>query len=194
VVYDGGNRPKNIRLVVYGSLTLLFMLRTISQMFAEVRPFDWLMLSVEVLVLLLIAYEIWVGIRERRKSRKRQLELQDVLRHLNRFMDAGKALQGRVPDTANLSRQDFPLGSIDRWVSSVKQWREDVKTFLSARSPRALSAFVLITNAESVDSTVHPPSDWPVIVTGELLRDIYQPLVVYLRNLQNIMEKIDTYF
>lgn len=172
------------------------MCQTIHQMFTEVRPFDWLMLVVEVLVLLLILYEVLVGASRHRRESRRRRELQDILEHLNRFMDAGKALQVTVPNTANLGLpgNEYLHGLVEKWVSSVKQWRDEIKTFLSVRSRQALSAFVLITDAESIDSTVHPPSDWPFVVRGELRRDIYQPLVAYLRNLQNIMEKIDVYF
>ena len=38
----------------------------------SIRPFDWVMLAVEVLVLALIAYEVWVGFHERRIKRLRE--------------------------------------------------------------------------------------------------------------------------
>jgi len=191
-----GSRGRYRRFIVYGGITLFVMFHTIHQMFIEVRPFDWIMLAVEVLVLLLILYEVVVNIIRHRREKKRRERLQEILKHLSQFMDAGKGLQVTVPNTAFIGQPNYEWLNerVEKWALSVKQWRDEVKKFLSSRSGQALSAFVLIVDAESIDSMVHPLSDWPFRVTGELLHDLYQPLGVYLRNLQNIMEKVDIYF
>lgn len=179
---------RSSRLIVYLVITLFAMTRTISQMFEGVRPFDWLMLVIETLVLLLILYEVIVGIRRHRREEKRAKELAHIIAALSEIMNKGKELQLSVPDPATT---DWPVH--DSWMKSVKAWSSDTNTFLATHSSRASSAFLLLLDTASVTSMVIRPNDSSFQLHG-YLREYYQRLVVQLSNLRQIMEKPEVYF
>ncbi len=73
------------------------MLDTIRRMFADMRPIDTAMLIIEVLVLLLIAYEVVIGIKVRRKERKRKNEIEKRVKLLRNAMSEGQKIQHSWP-------------------------------------------------------------------------------------------------
>ena len=163
---------------------------TIRHMFDGVRPFDWLMLVVELLVLLLIFYEVIINLIHRRKERKRRLALGLIVTSLAGFMEKGCKLQLDTPDPITTT-----WGSITPWIDSVKLWAKDTSAFLAQHSSRAATAFGLIgeigvlTNPQPVYK--EPGSSFPI--EGPQ-RESYQRLVAQLTNLRSIIEKPEAYF
>lgn len=64
------------RRILFLLTTGLIMLDTLRRIFEGTRPIDTIMLIIELLVLLLIAYEVWAGIQARRQERKRKKEVE----------------------------------------------------------------------------------------------------------------------
>jgi hypothetical protein len=156
-------------------------------MFEGTRPIDWLMLVIEALVLLLILYEVIVGDIRHRRERQSRLAISKRVSELSWLMDKGQRIQTCVPDPQITNWQ-----LVKPWIDSVQAWKEETNTFLAARSPRASSAFMLITDAGNMDSVVHF-SGRQFALTGEV-REFYQRLVIQLANLRRIMEQPDAYF
>jgi hypothetical protein len=72
-------------LLIYAAITMLALCHTIGRMFEGVKPFDWLMLVIETAVLLLILYEVIVGIIRHRKERRREKGLKQIVTSLSKF-------------------------------------------------------------------------------------------------------------
>jgi hypothetical protein len=148
------------------------MLDTLRRMFCDVRPFDVLMLVVEVLVLILIAYEVgsgvWQRIRRHRRS-KRVLE----------FFSEGQALQDDAPTTTS------PIVEIPEWERRCRDWTDGTNDLLKRYSPQASAAFLL-----SAGGLL----DWDFFGIHEGAHDTYQSLQRHLNNLRLIMERPDVYF
>ena len=78
-----------------------------EDMFKGVRPFDWLMLVVEILVLVLIAGEVIAAILRWRQKRY-------ATAHIREFLDDGQKLQDVVPGRAASDDE------VNAWVGEVK--------------------------------------------------------------------------
>jgi len=157
-------------------------------MFEGVKPFDWLMLSIETAVLLLILYEVIVGVVRHREAEKRRKRLAEVTQILSDFMFEGQSIQAETPNP-------HTGGDVTRWVGLVTEWYIKVAQYLSSISSRAESAFSLIINIEQADGHVlHQLGDSPgFYVTGQEGTH-YRKLTAYLQNLRGIIEKLDAYF
>jgi hypothetical protein len=92
--------------------------------FADTRAIDWVMLVVECLVLLLIAYEV---IWEPWKSRR----LAAIALTL---ADSGEAIRQRAPGTS------ADEGTVNKWNTSVDRWALESCEALERRSAHAASA------------------------------------------------------
>jgi hypothetical protein len=114
---------------------------TLEELGEVVRPFDWLMLIIETLVLLLIAYEVIIGSLHRREDSKRQDALHDRIMALARLMDRGQKLKRTAPQ---VGVDGVP------WVKSVHEWGRDTEAFLDTCSAHASSKFLDETNMQSV--------------------------------------------
>jgi len=97
-------------------------------MFNEVRPFDWIMLAVEVLVLALIAYEVVIPLFQRKKTYKRKKELFSL-------MSEGQTILRKAPS----AQQQFT--EADRWAKLVDSWIAKVEKQLTMYSSEAVVAF-----------------------------------------------------
>lgn len=160
-------------------------------LFEGVRPFDWLMLGVEVAVLLLIAYEVCVGKYRHGKERKRRLTIARIVMNLSEFMDKGQQIQANVPEQFPLDANEY-----DKFVVfklAVEHWSNDTSQFLAHHSPRASAAFLLVVDSTSPDSLVYRRNGNTFALHGPL-RECYQRLLAQLSNLKNIIEKPDAYF
>jgi hypothetical protein len=179
---------RRTRLLIYTAITLFAMCNTIRRMFEGVKPFDWLMLGIETAVLLLILYEVIVGVMRHREAEKRRKQLAKVTQILSDFMFEGQSIQGETPNP-------HTGGDVTRWVSLVTEWHIKVAQYLSSISSRAESAFSLIINAEQAGSHIlHQPGDSVgFYVTGHEGTH-YRKLMAYLQNLRGIIEKLDAYF
>jgi hypothetical protein len=154
------------------AIKIFAMFNKIKCMFGGVKPFDWLMLIVEILVLALIAFEIFHSIWHRRK----------IVRLLSRafyFVQMGQKLQVMIGPEWN----GPPLGP--EWIKSVKAWNQETLNFLEACSPQARESF-LINNVEAhreQSLKVPPEAQW-----------WYRTMLNRLDNLQRIAENPDVYF
>ena len=156
-------------------------------MFEGVRPFDWVMLVVEILVLLLIAWEIGREEYFRRNDRNRKAALKKIADGISGFIERGQKLVIEVPEC----RDDF--SPCHAWMGRVAQWSYETIQFLSTHSPAASAAFLLVGDSQSLDNVVRKRDGSSFRVAGNL-REWYQELSVRLSNLHGIKEKADVYF
>ena len=161
---------RRVRLGVYFVVSLVVTCHTIRLvMFSEVRPFDWIMLAVEVLVLALIAYEVGVPLYKRKKTSERT-------KILFSLMSEGQAILRKAPSVGQFTEAD-------RWAKSVDSWTVKVENQLTAYSPQAAVAF-----AQAVKLDVRIPH----VAPGVELH--YRIITEKLENLRNITEKADVYY
>jgi hypothetical protein len=145
---------------------------TIRHMFEGVRPFDWLMLVIEVAVLLLIAWEIGRDIWHKRKMRVRY----DAL--FERF-DKGQQLRFSFPQLGpNACNRDERL----EWENSAKTWIKETAIFLRGFSPKAATMFLKEVNDSYFSDVVNNPDFWSTALFHRL------------ENLREIMDKCEVYF
>jgi hypothetical protein len=164
------------------------MCGTILRLFDGTRPIEWVTLGVEVLVLGVIALEIFFDSRRRGAEHRKRLTINERLVDVSKMMNKGQRIQSIVPDPYGTS--DPPI--LKRWTESVEAWVKETNSSLAQYSSRAATAFLLITDAGSRDSVVYA-SGRQFILTGET-RECYQKLVAHLENLKRIMEIPEAYF
>jgi len=148
----------------------------------EIRPFDWIMLAVEVLVLILIAVEIfiftgpewWHGIQAKKKAAK-----------LIPFLAQGEALRNLISKSPNQDQNQHR--------ENILKWDKETQDFLAAIAPRALSAYMHIVRLQANDSAVLSANGQLHPVHG-LFADAYRVLQSRLENLQKIIETPVLYF
>ena len=157
-------------------------------MFEGIRPFDWLMLVIETLVLLLIFYEIIAETIRRTREHRRQSSINERVVELSRFVDRGLRLQSVVPDEAITTDQRI----MAKWLAGLEMWTEEANAYLLLHSPRASAAFLLTSNAGDVNYFV--VSLGRQFALNGRMRESYQRLVVQLENLKRIIERPEAYF
>ena len=181
--------PKRYRLLVYFAFTMFMMYNTFLHICDGIRPFDWVMLIVEVLVLVLIGYEVLVGKRERRIKHKRELLLAQQKAALSGFMAKGDQLRQNTPNMQ--MQKEYPHD----WIGAVDSWSRQTADYLAQYSLNAGSAFTLIKQSNLFIERVElPNSDGRVFRVESHIRESYQRLVMQLSNLAEIVEKVDLYF
>jgi hypothetical protein len=166
-------------LLLYFAITLIIMCNTIKHMFEGVRPFDWLMLVVEVAVLLLIAWEIGREEHFRCKERKRQLLLKQSMAKANGFISQGQTLQHTAPHVL-----EHNPDVVKKWMSSVESWIMDTNEFLSGCSSQASAKFL--------DDSHLPDVRFPELAVQAVIHA--RTLNRRLSNLQIIIQSPDIYF
>ena len=176
-------------LVIYAAIILFVMCNTIRRMFEGVKPFDWLMLGIETAVLLLILYEVIVGIVRHHEATCRQKKLRQIVASLSQFMDEGLKLQRSVPDTAKEES-----GVLQSWMMNTKLWSDKASEFLAAHSRQASAAFLLVHDSSSADSVVFTLSGDDLFYLASPIREHYQRLLTQLNNMRQIIEKPEVYF
>jgi hypothetical protein len=158
-------------------------------MFEGVKPFDWLMLGIETAVLLLILYEVVVGIVRHRGAIRRQRKLKQIATSLSQFMDTGRELLRSVPDPSKEESEVLRL-----WMVNTNAWGVRANDFLAACSQQASGAFLLVHDSSSADSVVFTPSGDEFFYLASPIREHYQRLLTQLNNLRQIIEKPEVYF
>jgi hypothetical protein len=133
------SRGRKQRLLASFAVTVLFMCNTIRHMFEGVRPFDWLMLIVEVLVLGLIAFEIVREEWRHRAERKQQRIIGERSESLRQLLSKGQELQRNAPASGE-STTDIAQ-DIAQWSRLIDTWHQEVATLLASYSSRAAMAF-----------------------------------------------------
>jgi hypothetical protein len=169
------------------AITLLFMANTLHHMFEGIRPFDWLMLVIEVLVLIVIIFAEIAGWMRRRKESRRHSFLNAKSLELSKMMDTGQRLMSIVPDPAFASPQAFMF-----WVQTAADWTDQVSKIMSPHSSRAVADFMLATNSQHIDAMVSAHGR-NFALSGEIW-ETYWRLVTRLENLRRIVERPETYF
>ena len=107
---------------------------TIAHMAMEsIRPFDWVMLAVEVLVLALIAYEVWIGFHERRIKRLRDRFLAGRRELLSEFSVEGESLRRKIPKHLGVESD----GPEREWCDLADSWGKRIVESLEQVSPKA---------------------------------------------------------
>jgi hypothetical protein len=163
------------RLVVLFGVTAIFLWMTIKRIvfddFGDVRPFDWLMLAIEILVLLLIFYEVAVGFRQKRTIKRR-------FKTLLILISDGQALE----DIAPLQQADVAV--VTKWKNDVLEWDNRANKTLASFSKQAVAAYV----HDSVDAGVRYRG------VAQDAHQVRVGLKSRLDNLKSIMEKPDVYF
>jgi hypothetical protein len=150
------------------------MCDTIRRMLEGTRPIDLWMLVIELLVLLLIAYEVVVGVWSKVRTSRR-------VATIFRYMAQGQNLQANAP----------PAGTTDisiptAWVESVKEWIQQTHNALTQYSPQAAASFIHDSGGASVQ--------YNSVSGHSQARDWYRVLILRINNLRSIMEKPNVYF
>jgi len=152
-----------------------------------VRPFDWVMLAVEVLVVLLILYEIVISeVRSRRESKHHSFLSARVL-ELSKLRSKGQRIQATVLDPMINNPQ-----IIKPWIDAARTWSEETDAALRNHSERASSAFLLVTDGGHIDRVVSAHGRH-FMVTGEI-GEAYKQLLLQLENLDRIINNPAAYF
>jgi hypothetical protein len=153
------------------------MCNTIVHMFEGVRPFDRLMLGIEVLVVLLIAWEIFRGESSRRQENKRRLLLSERMNAVQVLLARGGEIRRTAPSSSGDPNDVIP------WVQSLEEWDTSAQAVLGSFSPQAAAAFT---------AGIPKGMSFPGLAAGA--QNYYGMLLLRLDNLQKLMEKSDVYF
>jgi hypothetical protein len=149
------------------------MLDTLRRMFEGSRPIDRVMLVIELLVLVLIAWEVGVGILERCEAKKRRKIVEQRRNEMRDAMVEGQRLLQTVPKL---------MEPIAKWASDVDAWERETQELLRSYSAQAETAFLIDTSF--VPSTIGAIPD----------PRRYGKLMMRLQNLRAIIEKPEVYF
>jgi hypothetical protein len=155
------------------------MTYTICHVFEGIRPFDWLMLGIEVAVLIAILVFDIRGVRRERRHDKGELERKTLIDtrvgEMRTAMSKGQELLLSAPPVSD----DPHVGA---WAQAVSHWNEDTRQLLKSYSAHAETAFTLrIPDSPNHYGSIGAVFDYISLVSG-------------LKNLQGIIEKPDTYF
>lgn len=144
-------------------------------------------MGIELVVLLLIAYEVRVGVRDRRREKARRKFVEEKREMILRLIDGGRDLRRNVPPDND--------PDVVGWIDSAVKWETDTFSKLQEYSARAAGAFNLAQRIGITDNLVYLPNrlGYEFIISGHL-RMTYQRLATRLSALNEIMEKADIYF
>ena len=136
---------------------------------AQSQPIDLAILGIEVLLLLVLAYQQFTRIVHKRRLNKQLSKLFYALAE-------GQELQAIAPDTI-----DDNSVNLGKWKRAVRNWMDVTRTILEGCSGNAVISFA----HDPVLSLTH---------AGRMsARSEYESLIARLNNLRCIMEHIDAY-
>jgi hypothetical protein len=178
-----------MRLLASLAITVIIMCDTLSNIFEGVRPFDWLMLAIEVSVVILILYEIIVDTRRRNADAKHKLFVDTQGLALSKILRRGELLQETAPNT--LLTTDARVEST--WIAEVQAWIRDTDIFVTSKSTNMSADFMLVApdDTEKVCLWINPSGNG-FFVRGQAA-DQYRKLVVHLDNLRRIISRLEAY-
>ena len=161
------------------------------QMFEGVRPFDWLMLGIELAVLLVIVCaELKSHLRDKRLASRAKL-IADRRIALSEFVAKGLELQRIVPVGTVWTALEAERKTA--WQKAATAWIEETQAFLERHSPRAATAFIVVSGFATDDFMVMNSSGQMALL-HDSVRYFYQRVMSHLSNLHGIIEMADTYF
>src|SRR5216684_2216069 len=163
------------RLLAGLTVTLLNMCNTIKHMFEGVRPFDWLMLGIEVIVVILIGFEIFRGERSRHEEEKRLERVNERMTVIRSLMAVGQEIRRTAPEP-------MAHNAVNPWVEALEKWNQEVYVILESFSRQA---------AVSFNAGIPKGANYPGL--APVAQQYFGVLLLRLENLQNIMEKPDVY-
>jgi hypothetical protein len=137
-----------------------------------VKPFDWLMLTIEMLVLGVIAAEALSSMRRAGKVRKWRAALSDQLVE-------GQSIKGQVPN------RQAEHDEVDRWCAQAAHWQTATVDLLATTSDASARATFLA-------SRVGPS----LVLVGNVHSGAgawFRTLDENLDNLRSILERHDVY-
>lgn len=169
------------------AITLVFMAKTLQHMFEGIKPFDWLMLVIEALVLIVIIFAEITGWMRRRRESKRKSFLNAKSLELSKVMDVGRRLILTVPEPDFTSPQASKL-----WIEAAAVWTDKACKSVSLDSPRAAADFMLAAESQNIN-TVLSTHGRNIVLHGDIW-ETYWRLVTRLENLQRIVERPEAYF
>jgi hypothetical protein len=157
---------------------LLILCDTIRHMLEGTRPIDLWMLAIELLVLLLIAYEVGIGVVRSREDKKRAGLVCVRSEKIREIITRGQELQREAPRSGTA-----PMEAAT-WIDAEREWHKGTKALLESYSPQAAVALMHDTSGEA-------PPWWDSIATGA--RNEYATLICSLNNLRDILERPNVY-
>jgi hypothetical protein len=166
------------RGVLVSPLAIVFMRATIRTMFGDIRPVDWIIIVIEVLVLALIAYEVVHDIAHRWKIRRR---VKFVVGLIFEGVDLQQSLFKLQQSTTD---GVVPADTIAAWTEAVNNWTQKTIDRLQRYSVQAGYSFAHIVSK--------PSSVYTGVPKGT--SDIYGDLAWRINALRKIMENPDAYF
>jgi hypothetical protein len=133
--------------------------------------YDATMWIMEFFVLCLIAYEVWIAIRRKRRLKNRTAEILIKIEDGQHLLDAYSRLSGNAQD-------------IDAWIDKLEGWEGGSSAMLSKYSPQASIIFTSGIPASHYVDVMGPG------VEANRRRD---ELIVRLERLRSVMENHETY-
>jgi hypothetical protein len=147
-----------------------FTMSAFFRVLAQSQPIDLAILGIEVLLLLVLAYQQFTRIVHKRRLNKQLSKLFYALAE-------GQELQAIAPDT--IDENSVNLG---KWKRAVRNWMDVTRTILEGCSGNAVISFA------------HDPVLTLTHAGRMSARSEYESLIARLNNLRCIMEHIDAYF
>jgi hypothetical protein len=138
----------------------------------KIRPFDWLMLLIEVLVLAVIAHE----------AVYRPWKIRRWLRTVFQCFLKGQALENSAPATGSAVADE---DTIKTWKNAVQDWVNQTWRVLNGYSPQAAAAFL--------HGRVEPGLSFSHVPHAHDCHNYYLALLARMESLRSIMEKPDVY-
>lgn len=167
--------------VLYIVAVVVIVLDTFRRIFVGSRPIDILMLVIELLVLMLIGFEVGTALWHKLKMRRRRSALLP-------YLERGQKLLSSTPEEPVVA-----YAGIEEWIQQVKSWTSDTRNFLDRYSSNASFAFMSTVRSGTVQRAARRPDDTPFLVSGRL-GDAYQLLQSKLDNLRRIVAQPEAYF
>ena len=161
--------------------------RFLILLFGRPQRIDFWLLGADVIVVILILYEIIVEGRRHRADDRKRAFISGKMVPLSLLRDKGLRIKAAVPDELAITDKQL----VQQWISTVGSWSNETNSFL-ANSPLASNAFMLVDNVDHVNTLATIPGKI-FEVRGES-KTPYQRMSVQLENLHRIIERPEDYF
>ena len=163
---------------IMGLVGIFMLLHILGRVWTGVKAISPAM---ELLVVLMIAYEIRHTVLEKRAVRKRAVQVREKSDQILGQISKGQTLKKTAPKKESYE-QDYER--VVEWVAAVESWITDTNRMLIGFSQRAATTFL-------DDALARTDASIPV---DHKARDCYITLSHRLSNLRSIMERPEVYF
>ena len=160
--------------MIYLGVVVISILDTLRRMRGESAAYSISMWIMEFIVLALIAYEVYAGIRDRRESRKRKRIIDERVRAVREAISKGQHIQ--------CSAVSIGHSGTAAWAQLALKWTADTQTVMAFFSAQAEAAFLDVSEASPMN--VHERMGAP---------QEYSHILARLKNLRGIMENPEVY-